>query len=46
MTTFNDYIEAHEDDLRDQWESMGMVERFEEGGTFEKFCEEQFQDEE
>lgn len=41
MTT---WYEANKEDLKDMWESMGDVERFEEGGDFTTFCIGQYED--
>ena len=38
---YNDWIEDHESDLKDQWDSMNDAE-MEDGYTFEKFCLEQY----
>ena len=39
---YNLWLEANKGDMLDMWESMGIVERYEEGGDFDTFCELQF----
>lgn len=36
------WLLENEIDLKDMWQSMGSVERFEEGGSFEAFCDQQY----
>lgn len=38
------WYEANKEDLKDMWESMGEVERFEKGGDFTTFCIGQYED--
>lgn len=42
-TPFQYWLEQNETDLRDQWSSMGDVEKVEEGPTFNDFCQSQFE---
>jgi hypothetical protein len=41
---YNNWLEANEEDLLDQWESIGEVEQWEMGEDFETFCETQYQE--
>lgn len=41
---YNRWLEANKDDMLNMWESMGIVERHEEGGDFDTFCSNQYHD--
>jgi len=41
-TVYHHWFEANKDDLKDMWESMGFIERHEEGGDFPTFCKGQY----
>lgn len=40
--SYNIWLLDNEGDLKDQWESMGTVEKFEEGPTFDDYCKSQY----
>ena len=39
-----EWYEANKEDLKDMWESMGEVERFEKGGDFDTFMQGEYED--
>lgn len=41
---YQQWLEANEEDLKGNWESMGAVERYEEGGDFPTYCLNQYED--